>query len=306
LEYEEKKWTEIALQKWLPEDTYPLFLVFPEDLPTWRTNGEYNTYLDFMSCYREAYPCKAVMVVLINEDYASFAAEKWLVPTLPSLAGSGTPRYLADGVIFATQAEIEQVAAFFTKSAASEAVEHLAVMQLVPNRRLKFFTLSTALGKELTDGEVITPAVTVGTEGARVALAKFKQNAGKKTAFFLTDKEWQPLKDRVIPGRAEVTLIQPAKLLIDLFDSVCKAVTEGEAPAPENDEDDLSWAPWQLSWALFGEECGELDSAQSSSLINKEMTIKKETLIELASNVSASKLHVKALKSEFEEALQRR
>ena len=112
----------------------------------------------------------------------------------------------------------------------------------------------TALGKESTDGEVITPAVTVGTEGGRVPLAKFKQNAGKKTALFLTDKEWQPLKDRVIPGSAEVTLIQPAKLLIDLFDSVCKAVTEGEAPA----EDDPSWA-------LFGEEYGELDNLADNS-----------------------------------------
>ena len=93
------------------------------------------------------------------------------------------------------------------------------------------------------------PAVTVGTEGGRIPLAKFKQNAGKKTAFFLTDKEWQPLKDRVIPGSAEVTLIQPAKLFIDLFDSVYKAVTEGEAPESR-----------QLSWTLFGEEYGELET----------------------------------------------
>ena len=81
--------------------------------------------------------------------------------------------------------------------------------------------------------------MTVGTEGGQVPFAKFKQNAGKETALFLTDKEWQPLKDRVIPGSAEVTLIQPAKLFIELFDSVCKAVTEGER-----------------SWALFGEEYG--------------------------------------------------
>ena len=160
------------------------------------------------------------MVVLINEDYASFAAEKWLVPALNTLDDN------ADGVIFATQAEIAQVAAFFTKSAASEAVERLALMQLVPKPGLHHFTLSTALGKELTDGEVITPAVTVGTEGGRVPLAKFLQDAGKKTRLFLTDKDWQPLKDRVIPGSAEVTLIQPAKLFIDLFDSVLKLAPE--------------------------------------------------------------------------------
>ena len=96
------------------------------------------------------FPHYLSMVVLINEDYASFAAEKWLVPALPSLMNN------ADGVIFATQAEIAQVAAFFTKSAASEAVEQLVAMQLVPFPRLHFFTLSTALGQELRDGEVPT------------------------------------------------------------------------------------------------------------------------------------------------------
>ena len=39
--------------------------------------------------------------------------------------------------------------------------------------------------------------MTVGTKGGGVPAAKFKQNAGKKTAFFLTDKDWQPLTDRV-------------------------------------------------------------------------------------------------------------
>ena len=60
------------------------------------------------------------------------------------------------------------------QAAPGEAVEHLSVMQLAPFPRLHFFTLSTALGvpQALEDGEVLTPAVTVGTKGGAVPAAK--------------------------------------------------------------------------------------------------------------------------------------
>ena len=47
-----------------------------------------------------------------------------------------------------------QVAAFMTKTEPTEAIGQLVAMQLGPYPRLHFFTLSTALGQDLEDGEV--------------------------------------------------------------------------------------------------------------------------------------------------------
>jgi len=251
---------EVAFKNWgigiKPEDGYPFVIATPEDL-VWSAEKSSCLFLNFVEFYRCVCTDKPLVVVLVNDDLASFAASKWLVLALNHLVEN------ADGVIFATPAEVPQVASLFTKATSTESVEQLALMQLTPFPRLHFFTLSTALGSSLEDGEVITPSVTVGTKGGGVPAAKFKQNKGKKTAFFLTGKDWQPLTDRVIPGSAEVTLVHPAKLLGGIFESVCKAVTveppEKEKPDKEEGESEEEDCGPVTSWSVFGEEYGEMD-----------------------------------------------
>mmetsp|Transcript_133685 Transcript_133685/g.260313 ORF Transcript_133685/g.260313 Transcript_133685/m.260313 type:complete len:691 (-) Transcript_133685:205-2277(-) len=194
---------------------YAILLVDPEDLAVTTENFLYKpTMVAFLNKYRESYPDHCIMAVLFDEDFSKFAENKFLALAIHQLVEN------ADATLFATQAETPQVAGFlFGAKHPTEHIVHALCMQQVPFPRLHFFTLSTAMGQDLEDGEILTPAVTVGPQVAGLPVEKFSFK-NRFSPFFLTDAAFQPLTERLVLGTEDAvsaTLIQPAKLLQTIF-----------------------------------------------------------------------------------------
>jgi len=198
-------------------EKYVILLIDPEDLAVTAENVVYNpTMVALLNKYRETYPDHCLMAVLFDEDFGKFAENKFLSLAIHQLVEN------ADVALFATQAEAPQVAKFlFGAKHPTEHIVQALCYQQVPFPRLHFFTLSTAMGQELEDGEIITPAVTVGPQVSGLPAEKFSFK-NRFSPFFLTDGEFRPFTERLVLGAEDaesVTVIQPAKLLGKLFTS---------------------------------------------------------------------------------------
>ena len=141
-------------------------------------------------------------VVLVADSFEQMCCSLWLVPLLHELIED------ADVVIFATYEELPHVGAFFSQPLHKrEHVLRALCMQQATFPRMHFFTLSSAMGQELQDSSIISPAVTVGAAGkAGIPLRKFnvfedehgKFSLGK---FFLLDADMRPMTERALPGK---------------------------------------------------------------------------------------------------------
>lgn len=196
---------------------YAVLLADPEDLAVTPENMVYMPRMAaLMNKYRQEYPDHCLMVVLFDEDFDKFAENKFLTLAIHQLVEN------SDATLFATQAEVPQVAGFLLGAKhPTEHVVHANIMQQVPYPRLHFFTLSTAMGQDLEDGEIITPAVTVGPAVSGLPVEKFSFK-NRYSPFFLTNEAFQPLTERLVLGAEDAvsaTVIQPAKLLGKLFTS---------------------------------------------------------------------------------------
>lgn len=162
----------------------------------------------------EVRPNVLSMVVLVADSFDEFTSNKWLIPLVSNLIEN------CDAAVFALSSELPQVHNFFYKPKDKQCVGHALCYQQSPFPRLKFFTLSTAMGQTLEDSEILFPSLTVGNviEEKAVPIQKFISN-GQDTRFFMTDQSWKPLARRAIPGEGNeaVTVITPAKLLVRML-----------------------------------------------------------------------------------------
>ena len=191
---------------------YPVFLIEPEDF-VGETGAETYTTVVERCMFQTTNECIAVV---FGSDFASFGESKWM-PQATSVLVDNT-----DTVIFATHAEAEQVANFFQKSRYETEDVGLALRtQMKGNPMAQFLTLASALGQELEDGELIAPAMTVGTQLTNVPVQKFSATS-PASPFFLTDQDFKPLTERLLPsvdGFDGATLVVPAKLMQRLLGS---------------------------------------------------------------------------------------
>ena len=251
---------------------YPILVVERDDLvydPT--SEAKDPVPFQFARNYRENNPCQFIAVLLVDADYSSYTSNLWLIPALHHFRETGESG--VDAVIFATQGELEQAASFFTKTKFPE--EHVGTilcMQQVPRQNLHFFTMATALGQALEDGDIITPAVTVGGTGlSGLPLEKFRLGGDAMPApYSLTDQEWRPIVERTlagVDGFAGATVVHPAglikKLITTLLENFVAKVPRVTTTSDEVDDER------RVTWALaFGEAYAHLD--QDSKLCEME------------------------------------
>ena len=115
----------------------------------------------------------------------------------------------ADFAIFATYDELPQVGQFFTQAwHRQEHMGRVLCQQQVPFPRLHFFTMASAMGQPLQDGEILVPAVTVGEAGQSGIPVEKYQWHGPRSPFIFADAQWQPLTERALPSRG---LLRPCQ-----------------------------------------------------------------------------------------------
>eukprot|EP00404_Azadinium_spinosum_P025897 CAMPEP_0180688364 /NCGR_PEP_ID=MMETSP1037_2-20121125/73935_1 /TAXON_ID=632150 /ORGANISM="Azadinium spinosum, Strain 3D9" /LENGTH=78 /DNA_ID=CAMNT_0022719187 /DNA_START=66 /DNA_END=299 /DNA_ORIENTATION=- len=76
--------------------------------------------------------------------------------------------------------------------------------------------MASALGQELEEGDILTPALTLGGAGVSGIPAEKFAAKNRCGAFFMCDKEWKPMTERALPaadGFAGASVIHPAKLM---------------------------------------------------------------------------------------------
>ena len=213
--------------KWLDgiygAEQQPVMIVEAEDTKGVKYrigDGAERPYHMFVNHYRRAKPLDVCSIVFVAEKYAHFQRNQWLVPAIHEALDC------ADMVVFATYDELPAVCSYLSNAKfGSENVAGVTASQLVPGPSCHLFTLSSAMGQPLADGEIIAPALTVGppdqdpAEAHRIPPSKF--NAGKSNSpYFLRDEDMEPMLDRLIPaarGKKAVTLIQPAKVISNIL-----------------------------------------------------------------------------------------
>eukprot|EP00747_Dinoflagellata_sp_TGD_P131977 gnl/TRDRNA2_/TRDRNA2_175036_c1_seq5.p1 gnl/TRDRNA2_/TRDRNA2_175036_c1~~gnl/TRDRNA2_/TRDRNA2_175036_c1_seq5.p1 ORF type:complete len:608 (-),score=99.38 gnl/TRDRNA2_/TRDRNA2_175036_c1_seq5:529-2352(-) len=253
------------------DEAYPILVVEPDHVVYDPTAEAKNPVpLQFISDYRENRPDHFLAVLLVDTEYSSFTNNLWLIPAWRHFLEE------VDAVIFATEAEVEQAASFFTKAKLPE--EHVGTilkMQQVPFPCLHFFTMATALGQELDDSGIITPAVTVGGTGlSGLPLEKFHLLRNEKTEglswhhpYSLADQEWRPIVERTlagVDGFAGATVVHPAGLIAKLLTTLLEnfVAKQPGGPKAEGDEEGA-----RVTWALaFGEAYPHLEDSELREL----------------------------------------
>ncbi len=188
-------------------------VAFPGDIRF--KSGERSSLHTFMTLHKNLAPGKDLIVVFCHDSAEHMADDPYMVPAIDQ-----TSKY-ADLVIFTIFQEMKDVQDIFKKAISNEAAFNMNVgrtlkEQLVPRQELHFFCLHTMLGgKELEDGEIIVPAVTVGPlVGSTLLPPKQKFNVNGK--YFMQGFDNY---ERVVPGMFEkhgfegVSLIAPAKFI---------------------------------------------------------------------------------------------
>jgi len=244
------------------ESAHPVMVAYAGDL-AWGPGP--SLFCQFVTSCRESKPCMPMVAVLVDESLDAFKENLWLVATLHCLIEN------CDMVVFATGDEVKDAVSFFTSAKFEGAsVCKLAMFQLIPFPRLHFYTMGTALGAELEDGEVFLPAVTVGPATGNDALCAPEKFRAENNPFIFPGFANQ---ERVIPGKdgfPGASLIMPGKLLCSIFGGL------GETLAGKCEEGP-TWA------GAFGEDAGiELDDME---------------LVEASSNLND-------LKSEFQQYME--
>lgn len=239
---------------------YPVCLVGANDL------AEYgNLFTRFLNKWRETKPCMSLCVVLVDESVDNFKANLWLVPALHQLIEN------ADMVVFATNDEVGDACSFFTKTKFPEAdVAKTAMFQLIPFPRIHFYTMGTALGAELEDGEIWLPAVTVGPAAGAENLPGKEKFKTEKSPFIFPDFPAEN-HELVIPGQEEfagATLIHPAKLLASIFSGVTEALQ-----ATTGEEGSSTWAvAFGEGFAGSDKEPDDMELTEAESNVNDLMS----------------------------------
>eukprot|EP00931_Biecheleriopsis_adriatica_P049684 TRINITY_DN28743_c0_g1_i2.p1 TRINITY_DN28743_c0_g1~~TRINITY_DN28743_c0_g1_i2.p1 ORF type:complete len:476 (-),score=78.02 TRINITY_DN28743_c0_g1_i2:67-1494(-) len=244
------------------DDKYPVLLMEPEALIA-QPDGECceSTAIRFMQQLRESKPDTVMITVVLDKDFESMKGNSWLILALHQFIEN------CDATIFATFSEAEQVSNFLCR--AKHQTEHVGrslCTQCVPFPRLHFFTMSTAMGQELDDNEIMVPAVTVGSKVTGIPPQKFNCK-NRWSPFFLTGKDLKPLApERLIVGADGfdgATVIMPMKVLIKLFRGVTQKLQAGRDEG-ENDCDDYE-DPFEVpedgknKWeTVFGEKYKEV------------------------------------------------
>ena len=201
----------------------PFLIVEAEDLVGAKNligAGARRPYHDFLLDYRVRCSYDLVTIVFTAASFDELVSNKWLVPAIHEAIEN------SDVIIFATHDELPQVQAFYSNPKYTNENTGIALCaQCVPIPVCHLFTLKSAMGQELVNGEIIAPAVTLGsakTQGSGIPKTKFNC-ASDKSPFFLRDDTFEPLVERVLPAaRAakDVTLIQPGKLLQKILNKV--------------------------------------------------------------------------------------
>jgi len=131
----------------------------------------------------------------------------------------------ADLVVLCLSDEVELVKnSFFGRGHLKSPFENVAsclMMSAVPFPQLKFFTTAKALGQELETGDIMTTAVTVGSETCKsLEEEKFVAAQNKWSSLVLSDTNFKAMTQRLIltdGSREDCTLISPAKVLMKLM-----------------------------------------------------------------------------------------
>jgi len=181
--------------------------------------GARRPFHDFVTHYRERCAYDVQTVVFTAASFDELISNSWLAPAVYESLEN------ADVVIFATHAELPKVHTFFTSPKyANENVGIALCAQCVPIPVMHLFTLKSAMGQDLANGEIIAPAVTLGKGESAIPTSKFNCTS-KRSPFFLRDDSFDPMVQRTLPGAGSsrsdnVTLIQPAKLISRILNRI--------------------------------------------------------------------------------------
>eukprot|EP00747_Dinoflagellata_sp_TGD_P160149 gnl/TRDRNA2_/TRDRNA2_177949_c2_seq6.p1 gnl/TRDRNA2_/TRDRNA2_177949_c2~~gnl/TRDRNA2_/TRDRNA2_177949_c2_seq6.p1 ORF type:complete len:842 (-),score=139.43 gnl/TRDRNA2_/TRDRNA2_177949_c2_seq6:99-2624(-) len=256
--------------------SYPVLIVGPEDLKALATDSSYKDSkapaAAFIRIYKELLPDRVLSVILVDKDYESFASNNWLLPAMCRF------RDECDAVIFVTDKEVTQAAAFFTKARhPDEHVGRALTCQQVLFPMLHFFTMATALGKKLENMDILVPALTVGGAGiSGIPADRFLCDIERKPGFIMCDKEWKPMTERALlaaDGFAGASVIQPGMLIIKLLKDIVENATSKMPLAPEEECDsEEGYEPGEgggggsresLKWSVvFGEDYAAMDDTE--------------------------------------------
>lgn len=168
-------------------------------------------------------PQDLITIVFTAATFDDIVANKWLMPAVYEAIQN------SDVCLFATHEEIPQIVSFYSNAKYSNENVGIALCaQMVPWPVCHLFTLESAMGQPLENGEIITPAVTLGRAGSGIPPEKFNTSS-KFMPFFLRDEAGDPMIDRLIPavkGVRDVSIIQPAKLLSRILNALLADVPE--------------------------------------------------------------------------------
>eukprot|EP00747_Dinoflagellata_sp_TGD_P160131 gnl/TRDRNA2_/TRDRNA2_177949_c2_seq17.p1 gnl/TRDRNA2_/TRDRNA2_177949_c2~~gnl/TRDRNA2_/TRDRNA2_177949_c2_seq17.p1 ORF type:complete len:849 (-),score=141.73 gnl/TRDRNA2_/TRDRNA2_177949_c2_seq17:354-2900(-) len=257
--------------------SYPVLIVGPEDLKALATDSSYKDSkapaAAFIRIYKELLPDRVLSVILVDKDYESFASNNWLLPAMCRF------RDECDAVIFVTDKEVTQAAAFFTKARhPDEHVGRALTCQQVLFPKLHFFTMAAALGQELQQGDILNPALTVGGAGiSGIPVDRFAIQY-QSSGFIMRDKEWKPMAERALLGAdgfAGASVIQPGMLIQNLLKAISENFhskmplelkeVECYSDDPDYSEDQPKFAECRASpkWSvIFGEDYGALEDKE--------------------------------------------
>eukprot|EP00930_Biecheleria_cincta_P067357 TRINITY_DN5389_c0_g1_i1.p1 TRINITY_DN5389_c0_g1~~TRINITY_DN5389_c0_g1_i1.p1 ORF type:complete len:508 (-),score=98.38 TRINITY_DN5389_c0_g1_i1:202-1725(-) len=169
--------------------------------------------------------------------------------------------------------EAEQVSNFFSKT--KHPMEHVGkslCMQSIPFPRLHFFTMGTAMGQELQDHEILTPAVTVGSKASGIPAQKFNSQC-PWSPFFLTGKDLKPLAPERLIAAADgfdgATVIQPANLIMKLLKGIQHKFggNDGEVLVEEEDfeMDENGQNKWEMVFGEKYKDWNEMEFVEATS-----------------------------------------
>eukprot|EP00747_Dinoflagellata_sp_TGD_P160140 gnl/TRDRNA2_/TRDRNA2_177949_c2_seq25.p1 gnl/TRDRNA2_/TRDRNA2_177949_c2~~gnl/TRDRNA2_/TRDRNA2_177949_c2_seq25.p1 ORF type:complete len:865 (-),score=153.66 gnl/TRDRNA2_/TRDRNA2_177949_c2_seq25:354-2948(-) len=255
--------------------SYPVLIVGPEDLKALATDSSYKDSkapaAAFIRIYKELLPDRVLSVILVDKDYESFASNNWLLPAMCRF------RDECDAVIFVTDKEVTQAAAFFTKARhPDEHVGRALTCQQVLFPMLHFFTMATALGKKLENMDILVPALTVGGAGiSGIPADRFLCDIERKPGFIMCDKEWKPMTERALlaaDGFAGASVIQPGKLIRKLLIAISENARNKmplELQEDDCDSEDGEYCGEKVErraspkWSvIFGEDYGALEDKE--------------------------------------------
>ena len=110
--------------------------------------------------------------------------------------------------------------------------------------RTNAFMMSTAMGQDLADGEILAPALSIGASTSGLPVSKFCVKHGQLSRHFLSNSQFEPLTERLIP-RAHfggASIIMPGQLLQKTIHSVYSS-SRKDSSLPRQWQKSLQKAP---------------------------------------------------------------